>query len=70
VQSSGCPAHGAVDRHRRAAAIVITNVSDLAAGTSRTLVSQGAMIVTILIVVLAILQLAYAWAMTKGGVRR
>jgi hypothetical protein len=51
-------------------AIVITNVYDLAAGTSRTLVSQGAMIVTIIIVVLAILQLAYAWTMTKGAVLR
>lgn len=51
-------------------AIVVTNASDLAAGTSRTLVSQGALIVTVLIAVLALLQLVYARAMTTRGVLR
>jgi hypothetical protein len=50
------------------AAILITNLYDLAAGTSRVLVSQGALVVTAIIVVLAILQLVYARAMQKRAV--
>jgi hypothetical protein len=50
------------------AAIVVTNVYDLAAGTSRVYANQGAMIVTCIIVVIAILQLFYAWSMRKRGV--
>ena len=49
-------------------AIVITNGYELAAGTSRVLLSGAALGVTIFIVLLAILQLAYAWAMTRRAV--
>ena len=49
-------------------AILVTNIYDLAAGASRALVSQGALIVTAIIVVLAILQLVYARAMQKRAV--
>jgi len=49
-------------------AIVITNGYELAAGTSRALLSRAALGVTIFIVLLAILQLAYAWAMTRRAV--
>jgi hypothetical protein len=50
------------------AAIFVTNAYDLAAGTSRALVSRGALIVTGIIVVLAILELVYARAMRKRAV--
>ena len=50
------------------AAICVTNIYDLAAGTSRAFVSQGALIVTVIIVVIAVLQLAYAWSMRKRAV--
>ena len=50
------------------AAILFTNAYELAAGTSRVLVNQGAAIATAVIVVLAILELAYARAMTKRRV--
>ena len=49
-------------------AILVTNTYDLAAGTSRMLASRGALIVTCIIVLLAILELAYAWAMQKRAV--
>lgn len=52
------------------AAIFVTNIHDLSAGTSRTLVSSGAMIVTAIIVVIAMLELAYAGAMKARGVLR
>lgn len=48
--------------------IVITNAYDFASGTSRPLANQGALIVTVLIWVIAVLQLVYARAMTKRGV--
>jgi hypothetical protein len=49
------------------AAIVATNVYDLAAGTSRVLMSQGALIVTAIIVLVAVLQLLYArWMATRA----
>lgn len=48
--------------------ILVTNVYDLAAGTSRTLANQTAAIVTGGIVAIAILELAYARAMRKRGV--
>jgi hypothetical protein len=51
-------------------AIVVTNIYELAAGTSRVLVSRGALIVTVVIVVLAVLELVYARAVTKRGVLR
>jgi hypothetical protein len=50
------------------AAILIADVYDLAAGTSRALANPGALIVTAIIAVLAILQLVYARAMQKRGV--
>lgn len=50
------------------AAIFVADVYDLAAGTSRALANTGAMIVTALIAVLAVLQLVYALAMRKRGV--
>jgi hypothetical protein len=51
-------------------AILVANGYDLAAGTSRALVSQGAMAATCVIVVLAVLELLYAWAMKTRGVLR
>jgi len=50
------------------ALILVNNVYELVAGTSRALVNQGAMIVTAIIVVIAILQLVYSNAMKKRGV--
>jgi lysylphosphatidylglycerol synthetase-like protein (DUF2156 family) len=47
------------------AAIFVTNGYELAAATSRILVSRGALIVTIIIVIIAILELAYAWALQR-----
>jgi len=47
--------------------IIVTNVYDLAAGTSRALANRTAAIVTALIVVIAILELAYARTMAKRG---
>jgi hypothetical protein len=52
------------------AAILVTNSYELAAGTARVLVSRGALIVTAIIVVLAFLQLVYAWSMKKRAVLR
>ncbi len=49
-------------------AIVVTNGYDLAAGTSRVLVDRGALVVTAIIVILAVLQLLYALAMSKRAV--
>jgi hypothetical protein len=49
-------------------AIVVTNAYDLAAGTSRTLVSQGALVVTLIIATLAVLQLLYSWTMQRRAV--
>jgi hypothetical protein len=63
-------------RHRSAvwlfglslAAVLITDIYDLAAGTSRALENSMAMIVTGLIALIALLQLLYARAMKKRGV--
>ncbi len=52
------------------ALILVNNSYELVAGTSRALVNQGALIVTIVIVVIAILQLVYSNAMKKRGVLR
>ena len=51
-------------------AIAITDVYDLGTGMSRALVTTAAMIVTALIFVLAVLELWYAFAMSKRGVLR
>ena len=48
--------------------IIVNNLYDLTAGTSRTLVNQGALIVTITIVVIAVHQVVYALVMEKRGV--
>jgi|SRR6185503_827647 len=50
------------------ALIVANNVYELVAATSRTLVNQGALIVTVTIVVIATLQLVYAVAMQRRAV--
>jgi hypothetical protein len=49
-------------------AILVNNIYDLAAGTSRVLVSRAALIVTVIIAVIAVLELAYAWGMKRRAV--
>jgi hypothetical protein len=49
-------------------AILVTNGYDLVAGTSRAFSSTGALVVTFIIVIAAILQLVYAWAMNRRNV--
>jgi hypothetical protein len=51
-------------------ALVVNNGYELATGTSRMLVNQGALIITCVIIVIAVLQLVYARAMAKRGVLR
>ena len=51
-------------------AIFVTNVYDLAMGTSRVFATQGALVVTCIIVVLAILQFVYSVAMRRRVVLR
>jgi len=50
------------------AAILVSNLYDIVSSTSRIVVDQGALTMTLIIVVLAIMQLWYAFAMTKRGV--
>jgi hypothetical protein len=50
------------------AAIVVTNGYDLAAGTSPVLANQGALILTTIIVVIAVLQLLYSRALKKHAI--
>ena len=52
------------------ALILVNNVYELSAGTSRALVNPGALVVTCIIGVIAVLQLVYANAMSKRGVLR
>ena len=52
------------------AAIVITNSYEFAAGTSRALLGRAALIVTAIIVLIAIFELAYAWGMKQRAVLR
>jgi membrane-bound acyltransferase YfiQ involved in biofilm formation len=52
------------------AAIVITNGYEFAAGTSRALLQRAALIVTVIIVLIAMFELAYAWAMKQRSVLR
>ena len=52
------------------AAIIVTDVYDLASGSSRMLVSTGAMIATLVIFMLAVLELVYARALRPSGVLR
>jgi hypothetical protein len=50
--------------------IVITDVYDVAAGSSRALVNQAALIATMAIAAIAVLQFVYAWRMRKRFVLR
>jgi hypothetical protein len=50
------------------AAVLITNGYELAAGTSRMLVTRAALIVTILIAAIALFEVAYTWAMKRRSV--
>lgn len=52
------------------AAIVVTNSYELAAGTSRVIGNPAALVVTVIIVVLAILQVAYSRTIERRGVLR
>lgn len=52
------------------AAIVFNNVYDVAAGTSLTLADEGWRNLTIVLLIVALLQFAYAWTMRKRGVLR
>ena len=52
------------------ALILVTNIYELAVGVSRALVNPGAMVVTVIIAAIAILQLVYSRAMRKRGVLR
>jgi hypothetical protein len=52
------------------AAIAITDGYDLIAGSARMLTSTGALVVTILIFCLGVLELAYAAAMKKRSILR
>ena len=47
------------------AAILITNGYELAAGTSRMLATRAAFIVTIVIAVIALFEVAYAWVIKR-----
>jgi len=50
--------------------ILLNNIYELAVGVSRALVNPGAMVVTIIIAVIAVLQFVYSRAMKKRGVLR
>jgi hypothetical protein len=52
------------------ALIFVNNIYELATGASRALVNPGALIVTAIIVVIAILQFVYSKAMRNRGVLR
>jgi hypothetical protein len=49
-------------------AIFITNGYEFAAATSRAYVNRAALIVTVIIILIAIFELAYAWAMKRRTV--
>lgn len=51
-------------------AIIVNNAYEFAAGTSLAVADRGWLILTAIIVVIAILQLVYAWAMRNRGVLR
>lgn len=50
------------------ALLLLSNINDLAFGTSRALVGSGAMAMTLIIVVIAVLELLYAYYMRKRQV--
>jgi hypothetical protein len=49
-------------------AIVVANSYELAVGTSRVLVSRAALVVTVIIVLIAVFEVAYAWASARLAV--
>lgn len=49
-------------------AIFLTNGYEVMMATSRALTSRAALIVTVIIILIAILELAYAWAMKRHSV--
>jgi hypothetical protein len=51
-------------------AIVVTNAYELAASTSRALLSPATLIVTVMIVLIAVFELAYGWTMKRRAVLR
>ena len=51
-------------------AIFVTNGYELAAATSRMLISGAALIVTVIIVLIAMFELVYAWVMKRRAVLR
>ena len=50
------------------AAILVTNSYEIANGTSRVIGNPAALVVTIIIVVIAVFELGYAWALTRRAV--
>ncbi len=52
------------------AAILITHAYDIAMGSSRSFANQGAMVVNLIILVVAVLIMLYASSMKKKGVLR
>jgi hypothetical protein len=50
--------------------IILNNIYDLAAGTSLILVARNWLILTLVIVLIAILEFVYAWAMRRRMVLR
>jgi hypothetical protein len=51
-------------------AIVVTNSYELVVGTSRMLVTRGALIVTVVIALIAMFEVAYARALARRAVLR
>jgi hypothetical protein len=52
------------------AAVVVTNAIDIVAGTSLVLVDSGWLVLTCIVVVLAVLQWVYAYAMQRRALLR
>jgi hypothetical protein len=52
------------------AAVVVTNAIDIAAGTSLVLSDTGWLVLTCIVVVLAVLQWVYAYAVNRRGLLR
>lgn len=48
--------------------IVLTDLIDLVSGTHRALAEEGAMVMTLMVLVIACLQLLYSWRWKKFGV--
>ena len=61
---------GAVTILLALAAIVLTNAYDVGAGTSLTRADQGWRNLTIVLVIIALIQFAYAWMTRRRGILR